>query len=95
MVEPLWTGPTTQQGPWTTYSFLTEEDGDLPQLECRPGTEVAVVPWPLPYATYEEVRAVISAAWQSDCPTPEWIDLAAHKVMVLLGLASEEEAGDD
>lgn len=40
--EPLWRGNTTQQGPWNTYSFLTEEDGDLPALDCRPGTEVEV-----------------------------------------------------
>jgi hypothetical protein len=98
MTDPLWRGKTTQQGAWNTYSFLTEEDGDLPALDCPPGTEVEV--WPAgdrPTIDRNRVRAVVVSALV-DVGEPfsrAQVNRIANSVMLLLhgeGDETEEDA---
>lgn len=81
MAEPLWTGRTVKVHPKSRYSWL-----DGAWLSCPPGTEVAVVPWPLPTPTREQVRAAILSAQPHNRPDP-----ATDAVMALLsGVPTED-----
>jgi hypothetical protein len=88
-VEPLWTGKTIggyEGGP---------EDGlsDLPEyLSVPAGTEVAVVPWPLPTPSREQIRQTIQDAVTA-CVRED--GQGFNQIVGQLGMAARDHWADD
>jgi hypothetical protein len=90
-VEPLWTGKTQDPVQASDNIDLAGRGWSILQLlvAVEPGTEVAVVPWPIPAVTREQVWA---AVYQDELDRASDANAITDRIMALLsGQATEEE----